>query len=73
MKRYILFPVILLFFSAGAMAQTGSGARGIFGVDGNAYGGLEFSIQHPGHYELDLGFSDESWKVTALKHYSFVK
>ena len=73
MKRYILFPFVLLFFSLGTMAQTGIGARGILGFDGNAYGGLEFSIQNLGHYELDLGFLEESWKLTALKHYSFVK
>lgn len=53
-------------------AQTGIGARGIFGMDGGAYGGLEFSIQKPGRYELDLGVLRDSWKATGLKQRSFV-
>lgn len=55
-----------------AQSQVGIGARGILGVDGNAYGGLEFSIQKPGQYELDLGLLNDSWKATGLKHFAFV-
>ena len=72
MKKYILFKLSCLFISIAANGQTGIGARGIFGVDGNAYGGLEFSIQKLGHYELDLGLLNDSWKLTGLKHYSFI-
>lgn len=73
MKRYILFICISFLFSASAISQVGIGARGIFGVDGNSYGGLEFSIQKPGQYEFDLGVLNDSWKATGLKHYAFVQ
>jgi hypothetical protein len=73
MRKSILFLAFIFCVSFASFAQTGIGARGIFGVDGNAYGGLEFSVQKIGHYEFDLGILDESWKATALKHFSFVK
>lgn len=72
MKKFILISIFSILFFAGASAQTAIGARGIFGVDGNAYGGLEFSIQKPGRYEIDLGLLNDSWKATGLKHYAFV-
>lgn len=72
MRRFISIIALALFLGAGLQAQTGLGARGIFGVDGNAYGGLEFSIQKLGHYELDFGRLNESWKATGLKHVAIV-
>lgn len=72
MKKYILISIIALVSALAVQAQTGIGARGILGVDGNAYGGLEFSIQKIGEYELDLGLIGDSWKITGLKHVSIV-
>ena len=50
-----------------ASAQTAIGARGLFGVEGNSYGGAEFSIQKPGRSEFDFGLANNSWKFTGLK------
>lgn len=72
MKRYLIILVIGFLFSLGLSAQTGIGLRGIFGVDGNAYGGLEFSVQKPGRGEFDFGLLNDSWKMTGLKHIAFV-
>jgi len=41
-------------------------------MDGNSYGGLEFSVQNPGEWEFDLGSANDSWKATGLKHRSIV-
>ncbi len=72
MKRFIIIAFIAMFSAIALQAQVGVGARGILGVDGNAYGGLELSIQKPGQYEIDFGRMNESWKITGLKHYAFV-
>lgn len=72
MKGLIFSSIFALFMLHAVEAQVGIGARGILGVDGNAYGGLEFSIQNPGQYELDLGLLNDSWKATGLKHFAFV-
>ncbi len=73
MKRYILLLGIVVFTTSFAFSQVGVGARGIFGMDGGAYGGVEFSIQKPCQYELDLGLLNDSWKATGLKHWAFVE
>ncbi len=72
MNRKLLFPVIILLFAIQVQAQVGVGARGVLGVDGNAYGGFEFSIQGLHKYEVDLGFANDSWKATGLKLFPFI-
>ncbi|MFC2090874.1 hypothetical protein ACFLT1_08875, partial [Bacteroidota bacterium] len=72
MKKLVITFVLSMIIGFSLQAQTGIGARGIFGVDGNAYGGLEFSIQKPGRYEFDLGVLNDSWKITGLKQRSFI-
>jgi len=71
MKRILTVLLISLFIFP-AMAQVGIGARGLFGVDGNAYGGLEFSFQKLGKKEFDLGFANNSWKATGLKLFNII-
>jgi len=71
MKRFLII-VLLASFILPAAAQVGIGARGLFGIDGNAYGGLEFSYQKLGKKELDLGFSNNSWKATGLKLFNII-
>ena len=73
MKTYLTILVFAFLFTSGLNAQTGIGARGLLGVDGNAYGGLEFSIQKIGKYELDLGLMNDSWKATGLKLRPFIE
>lgn len=73
MKRIIILSAIVLLFAATIEAQVGVGARGLFGTDGNAYGGVEFSIQKLGKWELDLGTMNDSWKATGLKLVPFVE
>lgn len=58
-----------LFFEA--TAQTGIGARGIFGVSGNSYGGAELSMQKLGRHEFNMGWANDSWKFTGLKLMNF--
>ena len=72
MKKYILALILLCMAGLGIHGQTGIGARGLFGMDGNAYGGIEFSIQRPAKFELDLGVIGESWKATGVKLVPFV-
>jgi len=69
MKKHIFITIFALMFSASAFSQTGIGIRGgMFGVDGNSYGGLELSLQSIANYEIDFGYiSGGNWKVTALK------
>ena len=67
-NRYIIAAAIMLFtLFSGVSAQTGIGARGIFGVEGNSYGGAELSLQKLGRYEFDMGWANDSWKLTGLK------
>ncbi|MFC2129774.1 hypothetical protein ACFLQX_03220 [Bacteroidota bacterium] len=73
MKRLFIVSALILLFAANIEAQVGLGARGLFGTDGNAYGGVEFSIQKLGKYELDIGTMNDSWKATGLKLFPFVK
>ena len=56
-----------MLFTISAQSQVGVGARGLFHYNGNAYGGLELSIQKIYKYELDLGVVGDSWKATGLK------
>lgn len=72
MKRILTLSIFAFFLVASSYGQTAIGARGIFGVDGNAYGGLEFSVQKPGRGEFDLGMMNDSWKATGLKHWSLI-
>ena len=72
-KLKILFASgLLMTMFATAGAQTGIGARGIWGLDGGAYGGLELSIQSIGRFEFDLGWSNDSWKFTGLKLFNLI-
>jgi len=70
--RYIIAALLLLPLLGEVSAQTGIGARGIFGVSGNSYGGAELSIQKIGRYELDMGWANDSWKFTGLKLMNFI-
>lgn len=47
-------------------------ARGIFGIEGNAYGGVELSLQKLRRHEFNFGWANESWKFTGLKLVNFV-
>jgi hypothetical protein len=67
MKRSVLFLIMISMFVASIHAQVGVGGRGVFGVDGNAYGGFELSLQKIDRWEFDLGTVNESWKATGLK------
>ncbi|MEZ5071125.1 MAG: hypothetical protein R2751_09175 [Bacteroidales bacterium] len=69
--RYTLLLIFVVSLSSLANGQTGIGARGILGVDGNAYGGGELSIQKLGRSEFDLGWANDSWKLTGLKLFEF--
>ena len=73
MKRLMIIIAIAIGFIMNTNAQVGVGGRGIFGWDGNAYGGFEFSIQKLDRYELDLGIMHDSWKATGLKLFPFVE
>jgi hypothetical protein len=70
--RYIFVAVLLLFIFGVASAQWAIGARGLFGVEGNAYGGVELSVQNIGRSEFDLGWANDSWKFTGLKLFSLL-
>ncbi|MFZ5940481.1 MAG: hypothetical protein ACOYXB_07895 [Bacteroidota bacterium] len=71
MKRIIIILLATMIFLP-MEAQVGIGGRGLFGIDGNAYGGLEFSYQKLGKKEFDLGFANSSWKFTGLKLVNFI-
>lgn len=73
MKQFIIISAIALIFAMNTQAQVGVGARGLFGTDGNAYGGVEFSVQKLGKWELDIGTMNDSWKATGLKLVPFVQ
>jgi len=73
MKRILILSVAILLFAVNIEAQVGVGARGLFGTDGNAYGGVELSIQKLGKYEFDLGTMNDSWKATGLKLFPFIQ
>jgi hypothetical protein len=71
--RYLIAVAIILFpLLTGVSAQTGIGARGIFGVSGNSYGGAELSLQKLGRHEFDVGWANDSWKFTGLKLLNFI-
>jgi hypothetical protein len=70
--RYILMTVPLLFVFGVASAQWAIGARGLLGVEGNAYGGVELSVQNIARSEFDLGWANDSWKFTGLKLFSLL-
>ena len=73
-KLRFYFTVFLLAGMFGtASAQWAVGARGLFGVEGNAYGGLELSVQNIGRSEFDFGWANESWKFTGLKLFSLLR
>jgi hypothetical protein len=65
--QYISATCIFLFMISNLSGQTAIGARGLFGVEGNSYGGAELSIQKPGRSEFDFGRANDSWKLTGLK------
>ncbi|MEN8228653.1 MAG: hypothetical protein ABFS38_10905 [Bacteroidota bacterium] len=70
--KYSVAAILLTAILASASAQTGIGARGLFGVEGNSYGGIEISLQKIGKHEWDLGWSNDSWKFTGLKLFNFI-
>lgn len=74
MKKHFLITIIALVFASAGYSQTGIGIRGgMFGVDGNSYGGLEVSLQGIASYELDFGYIDGgNWKFTALKLFKLI-
>jgi len=65
--RYFIAIMLIVVGTALSSAQVGIGVRGIFGVEGNSYGGAEFSFQKLGRSEFDFGLSNDSWKFTGLK------
>lgn len=65
--RYYTAIALMVIATIQGTAQVGIGARGIFGVEGNSYGGVEFSVQKLGRSEFDFGLSNDSWKFTGLK------
>lgn len=71
--RYYLTALVLVLMFGSASAQFAVGARGLFGVEGNAYGGVELSVQKIGHSEFDLGWANNSWKFTGLKLFSLIE
>lgn len=71
-RIYIIATGLLAIMITSASAQTAIGARGLFGVEGNSYGGIELSIQKPGRSEFDLGWANDSWKFTGLKLVNFI-
>jgi hypothetical protein len=70
--RYLIVAVPLFFVLSAASAQWAIGARGLFGVEGNAYGGVELSVQNIARSEFDLGWANDSWKFTGLKLFSLL-
>jgi hypothetical protein len=64
---YYIALLLIIMGVIPSMAQVGIGVRGIFGVEGNSYGGAEFSVQKLGRSEFDFGLSNDSWKFTGLK------
>jgi|LGVD01.1.fsa_nt_gb hypothetical protein len=74
MKVVYSFLVFIFFLSIDGNSQVAVGLRGgVFGVDGNSYGGVELSVQKIGSYEFDLGWiSDGSWKLTGLKQFTLI-
>jgi hypothetical protein len=70
--RYFITALLLLFMAGTASAQLAIGARGLFGVQGNAYGGVELSVQNIARSEFDLGWANDSWKFTGLKLFSLL-
>lgn len=70
--RLLLVGGVLLLAFASASAQTGIGVRGLFGIDGNAYGGAELTYQKIGRSEFDLGWANDSWKLTGLKLFNLL-
>jgi len=71
MKKIVALSSLIIICSV-ASAQTGIGARGIFGVEGNSYGGVELSIQKLGRSGFNFGRANESWKFTGLKLVNFI-
>ena len=65
--------LILAGLIGSASAQWAVGARGLLGIEGNAYGGLELSVQNIGRSEFDLGWANESWKFTGLKLFRLLR
>ena len=70
--KYFIATCLVTGLVSSASAQTAIGARGLFGVEGNSYGGVEFSVQKPGRSEFNFGRANESWKFTGLKLFNFI-
>jgi hypothetical protein len=71
LRCYFSALLLILMFGT-ASAQIAIGARGLFGMDGNAYGGVELSVQNIGRSEFDLGWANDSWKFTGLKLFNLL-
>jgi len=74
MMKKLLGLALLMMLSIGAYSQSAIGIRGgVFGVDGNSYGGLEVSYTRIGSMELDFGWTgNNSYKFTYLKQFGLV-
>ncbi len=71
--RYYFATLLLILMLGSASGQIAVGARGLFGVEGNAYGGVELSVQNIGRSEFDLGWANNSWKFTGLKLFNLLR
>lgn len=73
MKKLILVATFLIA-SVATYAQIAIGARGNYGFyGGQSYGGAELSLQSPSSWELNLGWSQDLWQLTALKEFGLIK
>jgi len=70
--RFCLVALLLVLMFGSVSAQFAVGARGLCGVEGNAYGGVELSVQKIGRSEFDLGWANNSWKFTGLKLFNLL-
>ena len=73
-KRYLGLLLVILMFSVDGFSQSAIGVRGgVFGVDGNSYGGLEVSYTKIGSMELDFGWTGaDAYKFTFLKQFGLI-
>jgi len=73
-KRYLGLLLVVLMFSVSGFSQSAIGVRGgVFGIDGNSYGGLEVSYTKIGSMELNVGWTgSDAWKATYLKQFGLI-
>ena len=73
-RKYFGLFVALFLFSVAGYSQSAIGVRGgVFGIDGNSYGGLEVSYTKIGSMELDFGWTGaDAYKFTFLKQFGLI-